>query len=228
MSYSRKYLQLISLLLLFSANSIIVAAPHNNDNIVEFSLSLQSHLTQFNFTDKTHAVDTDQIGIRWYEFFTQNFYAGLEFGYLDLIQSNNFLSTSQLSSGEFIATSFRFIAIDQPSTSLTFNFYYRYNKTESINSTIKSEFLWYETVVCSELEFHAFKHFGFLVAAEYQDLQGKQREFGNVLEISRFTTNEHLGYRLGINFKPDPTANISLQWLTGYKKGAQIQFIRQF
>jgi len=194
MSYSIKYRQFISLLLLFSANSISIAAPHHNDNIVEFSLSLQNHQTQFNFTDKTLSVDTDQIAIRWYEFFTKNFYGGLEFGYLDLIQSNNLLSSSQLSSGEFIATSFRFIAIEKSLITLSFKLNYRYNKTDSINSAIKSEFLWHESVISTELEFHPFRHLGFLVAAEYQDLQGKQKEFSNVLKISRFTTIEQLNH----------------------------------
>lgn len=199
-----------------------------NSNLIEFSLSLQNQKTHFNFPSKTHQVEFDQIGVNWYEPFSETFQGGLEFGYLDLLQRDNTLTSTQLSSGEYFGILLRFLPMNTSFATLAFNLNYRYNKTESINAAQSLEYLWGETMISSELEFHPFDSLGLLLAAEYQNLSGEQRDFGNVLQIVNFTTSKHVGYRLGIHFKPDPTANIGLQWITGYKKGLKIHFMRRF
>lgn len=199
-----------------------------NTNLIEFSLSLQNQTTLFNFTNKNHQVEIDQLGVNWYEPFSETFQGGLEFGYLDVTQRDSSLTSAEFSSGEYYGILLRFLPINTSFATLRLNLNYRYNKTESINTAQNLEFMWGETLISSELEFHPFDKLGLLLAAEYQNLSGEQHDFGNVLQIVDFTTSKNAGYRLGIHFKPDPTANIGLQWITGYKEGVRIHFMRRF
>ena len=97
-----------------------------------------------------------------------------------------------------------------------------------MNNSQKSELIWHEALFIAELGLHPFKNFGLILAAEYQKLSGQQRDFNNLLQITNFESAKNLGFRAGINFKPDPSADIRLEWLTGYRKGARIHFVRRF
>lgn len=212
-----------------SLYSVVIAYPtYSNNRLIEFSLSIESHKTYFDFPTKVHEVETDQARIIWYESFTRSFHGGLEFGYIEIIQPDNPLPSAQVSSGEFFGILLRFKPIDYPIASLTLNLNYRYNKTESVNNFPKSEFIWHEALFVTELDLHPFKYFGLILAAEYQDLSGTQRDFNNLPQITNFTEEKNIGFRAGINFKPDPNADIRLEWLTGYRNGARINFVRRF
>lgn len=202
--------------------------PYSDNHLIEFSLSIESHKTYFDFPTKVLEVDIDQASIIWYESFTRSFHGGLEFGYLDMIQRDNPLPSAQVSAGEFLGILLRFKPIDYSIASLTLNLNYRYNKTESATSFPKLKFIWHEVLFVAELDLHPFKNFGLILAAEYQNLSGQQRDFNNLPQITNFAEEKNLGFRAGINFKPDPNADIRLEWLTGYRKGARIHFVRRF
>lgn len=204
------------------------ASQFTENNLIEFSLSLQNQTTYFKFPTKTQKVKSDQIGISWYESFSKTFQAGLEVGYLDVSQVDNSLSSAQFSSGEYLGILFRFLPIDHPFASLSLNINYRYSRTETINGIQNSELLWRETSFSGEVEVRPLDKWGLLLATEYQNLSGEQRDFSSFQKITPFSASEHSGYRIGISFKPYATADISLEWLTGYRKGHRILFKRRF
>ena len=208
--------------------TVIAFTPYSDNRLIEFSLSIESHKTYFDFPAKVHEVDIDKASIAWYESFTRTFNGGLEFGYLEMIQRDNPLPSAQISSGEFLGILLRFKPIDYSIASLTLKLNYRYNKTQSLSNSPKSEFIWHETLFITELNLHPFKNFGLILAAEYQNLSGQQRDFNNPTQITKFVEEKNLGFRAGLSFKPDPSADIRLEWLTGYRKGAKIHFVRRF
>ena len=212
-------------LLFFLLNSTN-ASQRFDSNLVAYSLFLQNQTIDIEFPVAVQKIESDLIGINWYESFGKTFYGGLEFGYIDVTHSDN--SSSQFSSGEFIGVLLRFLPFEYSFASLAFDLNYRYHKTEVNNLNLTSEFLWHRTLFITELEIHAYKTVGFVLAAEYQNISGKQRTIGNVQAISPFSASKHLGYRFGIRFRPDPTAEISLEGLTGSRKGARITFKRGF
>ena len=229
MSSIKYYIQIVLFCLIFSLPlKLTHASQFTGNNLIEFSLSLQKHTTYFYFPTKTQEVKSDQIGVSWYESFSKAFQAGLEFGYLELSQVDNPLSPAQFSSGEYLGILLRFLPIDHSLASLTLNINYRYNRTEAINSIQNSEFLWHETSFSGEVEIRPSNRWALLLAAEYQNLSGKQRDTGSFQQITPFSESKHSGYRIGISFKPYATADISLEWLAGYRKGSRILFRRRF
>ena len=77
--------------------SIINAAQINN--FIEFTLSTQNQSANLKFSANTYKTKTNQLGINWYEPFTQYFHAGLELGYLEMSQIDNVLASAQFTSG---------------------------------------------------------------------------------------------------------------------------------
>ncbi|MCK5386135.1 MAG: hypothetical protein KAJ39_03055 [Gammaproteobacteria bacterium] len=229
MSFKNNNVQYIFLCLLFFLPlKFINAAQLFNNNLIEFSLSVQSQTTHFDFPAKAYQVKSDQVGISWYESFNKYFQAGLEVGFIDMSQIDNPLASAQFSSGQYFGILLRFLPLDYPLASLTLNLNYRYNNTEAKSSNQNSEFAWHETLFFSEVELRPFDKISLILAAEYQDLAGEQRDSGNISQISRFSASEHQGYRFGINFKPYPSADIRIEWLTGYRNGGRIYFKRRF
>lgn len=218
----------IFFLMFFLLIKCINAAQYRNSELTEFSLSLQKQKTYFISSTDTYKIELDQIGINWYEAFTTTFQGGLEYGYLDVSLSNNLQPSTQLSSGEYFGILFRYKPIESPIMSLTLNLNYRYNKTEPINSKQYSELLWHKILFSSEVELRPFDKVGILLAAEYQNLSGEQRDPINANQVIHFNADKHIGYRFGINIKANPTSEIRFEWLTGYRKGGGIHFIRGF
>ena len=215
MSFKKNNVQYIFLCLLFFLPlKFINAAQLFNNNLIEFSLSVQSQTTQFDFPAKAYQVKSDQVGISWYESFNKYFQAGLEVCFIDMSQIDNPLASAQFSSGQYFGILLRFLPLDYPLASLTLNLNYRYNNTEAKSSNQNSEFAWHETLFFSEVELRPFDKISLILAAEYQ--------------ITRFSASEHQGYRFGINFKPYPSADIRIEWLTGYRNGGRIYFKRRF
>lgn len=215
-------------LLFFLPLKFINAAQLINNALVEFSLSVQNQTTYFDFPTKAYQVKSDQVGISWYESFSKYFQGGLELGYIEMSQIDNPLASAQFSSGQYFGILFRFLPIDDPFASLTLNLNYRYNNTEAKSTNQNSEFAWHETLFFTEAELRPFDKISLILAAEYQNLAGEQRDSGSISQITRFSASEHLGYRFGINFKPDPTADIRIEWLTGYRNGGRLYFKRRF
>jgi len=229
MIFRKNSVQFIFLCLLFFLPlKFINAAQPINNNLIEFFLSVQSQTTHFDFAAKAYQVKSDQVGISWYESFSKYFHGGLELGYIDMSQIDNPLASAQFSSGQYFGILLRFLPIDYPFASLTLNLNYRYNNTEAKSTNQNSEFAWHETLFFSEVELRPFDKISLVLAAEYQDLAGEQRDSGNISQITHFSASKHLGYRFGINFKPDPTADIGIERLTGYRNGGRIYFKRRF
>ena len=229
MTLKKNNIQCILLcLLFFSPLRFIFAAQFINNNLKEFSLSIQNQTTYFDYATKTYEVKTDQIGINWYEWLSKSFQGGLEYGYTDMTQINNPVASGKFSSGQFFGLLLRFMPIEQTYLSLAFNLNYRYNKTESKNNSLTSEFVWHESLFSSELELYPQDKISLLLAAEYLSLSGEQRNFGSTGQIMQFSTSKYLGYRIGLDFKPYPTAHIGLEWQAGYRDGFRVYFKRKF
>lgn len=219
---------LILCLLFFTPLKIINAAQINKNNLVEFSLSIQNLTTDFKFPTNTYEVEMDQLGISWYESFSQYFHAGLEIGYIDMSQIKNPLVSAQFSSGQFAGIRLRFLPIDQTYISLRLNLNYRYTKTEADGLSQNSEFAWHETLFSTEFELRPFNKVSLIVAAEYQDLSGEQRDSGIISQITQFSDSRQYGYQFAVNFKPYASADIGIKWFTGHKRGGGLYFSRRF
>ena len=175
MSFKNNNVQYIFLCLLFFLPlKFINAAQLFNNNLIEFSLSVQNQTTHFDFPANTYQVKSDQVGISWYESFNKYFQGGLELGYVDMSQIDNPLASAQFSSGQYFGILLRFLPLDYPLASLTLNLNYRYNNTEAKSTNQNSEFAWHETLIFSEVEFRPFDKISLVLAAEYQDLAGEQ------------------------------------------------------
>lgn len=229
MSFKKRNTQLVYIcFIFFLLIKCINAAQYRNSELTDFTLSLQKQKTYLISSTDTYKIELDQIGINWYEAFTTTFQGGLEYGNLNVNLSDNLQPSTQLSSGEYFGILFRYKPIEYSIMSLTLNLNYRYNKTESINSNQYSELLWHKILFSSEVELHPFDKVGILLAAEYQNLSGEQRDPINANQVIHFNADKHIGYRFGINIKPNPTSEIRFEWLTGYRKGGGIHFIRGF
>lgn len=214
--------------LLFLPLNFIHAAQHTDNSVTEFSLSLENQTTYFDFPAQTYQVKSDHIGISGYTIFSKTFQGGLELGYIDMSQIDNPLTSAQFSSGQYFGLLLRFLPVDQAFVSIAFNLNYRYNNTESISTNQRSEFVWHESLFSSEVEIRPLETLSLILAAEYLNLSGEQRDSGNISQVTPFTSSKDLGYRFGINFKPYATADIGVEWRTGHTEGGRIYFRKKY
>lgn len=215
-------------ILIFIPASSIKASQLINPNLLEFSLSLQNQTTDLKYSSNTYKTQTDYLGINWYEPFSQYFHAGLEVGYIEMTQIDNPLATAQFTSGEYIGLLLRFIPIETDSLSLMLNLNYRYNRTLGENINQQTQFAWNEATIVSELQYYPLHNLGLIFAAEYQVLDGEQRDLGTINQITAFQESEQQNYRFGINFTANNSGVVGIEWLTGFKTGSRLYFLRKF
>jgi len=218
----------IFLCLIFYLSFSINAYPAVSENLIEFSLSTQSHSSNFKFPTTAYEVHSDQLGISWYEPFSHYFQAGLEVGYIEMSQLNNPVSSAQFTSGQYAGLLLRFLPVTTSSLSLILNLDYRYNRTEGVNSGQNSQFAWHETVFSSEIQFHPVELVSFFVAAEYQLVNGEQRDSGDINQIKPFSEAQQEGYRYGLDLTANRTGIIRLEGFSGFKDGVSLYFKRKF
>lgn len=197
-------------------------------NLLEFSLSLQNQTTDLKYSSNTYKTQTDYLGINWYEPFSQYFHAGLELGSIEMTQIDNPLTTAQFTSGEYIGLLLRFLPIETDSFSLMFNLNYRYNRTLGENTNHETQFVWNETLFVSELQYYPLRNLGLIFAAEYQRLDGEQRDLGTINQIIAFHESEQKNYRFGINFTSNNSGVVGLEWFNGFRRGSRLYFLRKF
>lgn len=199
-----------------------------NNNLLDFSLSVQSQSTKFKYSTSTNKVKSDQLGISWYEPFSSYFHAGLEFGYIEMTQINNSVLSALFTSGQYAGLLLRFFPVENEHFSLILDLNYRYNQTEGKTDSQQTQFSWDETVFSSEFQFHPFDKISFYLAAEYQVLSGEQRDSGTLTQISSFTEKEQQGYRFGLQLVPYRGGVVGIERFAGYRNGGRIYFKRQF
>jgi hypothetical protein len=80
----------------------------------------------------------------------------------------------------------------------------------------------------TELEYRPTRLIGLILAAEYQTLDGEQRDSGTVAKITEITESEHENYRFGINFTSSRHGVIGIEKSTGFSNGTRLYFMRKF
>lgn len=215
-------------LFIFLLPGLINAAHRTNHIPLEFSLSVATQNTQFNFSANTYKTKFSQYGIAWYEHFYEYFHAGLEVGNFEMSQTENPLASARFTSGEYAGLLLRFLPIDGPLFTLMLNLNYRYNRSQGNSTNQESRFVWGETLFSGELQFKPTPHFDLFLATEYQILDGEQQDSGTISNISHFNSAKREGFRFGINFRPNRSGIISVEWLTGFRDGIRVYFKRKF
>lgn len=215
-------------LLIFIPTENVNASQIINPNLLEFSLSLQNHTTDLKFPSNTYKTQTDYLGINWYEPFSKYFHGGLELGSIEMTQINNSLATAKFTSGEYIGLLLRFIPVETDSFSLMLNLNYRYNRTLGEDANQETQFAWSEALFVSELQYYPLRNLGLIFAAEYQILDGEQRDLGATSQITTFQESEQQTYRFGINFTSNRSGVVGIEWFTGFKRGSRLYFLRKF
>lgn len=218
---------------LFSAFLIFLALSYSNtiqaidSRLVEFSLYSVNQNTHFNFSSNNYETKYQQLGLNWYESFSSYFHAGIELGYINVTQTENTLTSAQYTSGEYAGLLLRFLPIEQDFISLIVNLNYRYHQTKGSSTNQETEFVWSETALSSELQFHITENSSVFVAAEYHILDGKQHDSGNINQTRSFNNVNQQGYRTGVDFELRRNEHIQIEWQTGFRNGVQIYFTRK-
>ena len=221
--YKRFILWMFIFLPLFYSNTV----PAVDSRLVEFSLYSVDQNTSLNFSSNNYETKYQQLGFNWYESFSSYFRAGLELGYINVTQSENLLSSAQYTSGEYIGLLLRFLPIEKDFASLIVNLDYRYHQTKGSSTNQETELVWSETTLSSELQFHITENSSVFVAAEYQILDGRQHDSGNINQTRSFNNLNHQGYRAGIDFALSRSEHIQIEWQTGFRNGVQLYFTRK-
>ena len=112
--------------------------------------------------------------------------------------------------------------------SLTLNANYRYNITQGTSTNQETRFAWNETLISSILRFQPTSLFGLTATAEYQLIDGSQRDSGTITQIRAFNTSKHQGYRLGMDITTNHTGVVGIEWFTGFRSGTRLYFTRKF
>jgi hypothetical protein len=216
-------------ILLFLPSPFIAAAQINNPSLLEFTLSAQHLAADLKFsTNSSYRTITNQLGINWYEPFTHYFHGGLEVGYLEMTQADNPLASAQYTSGEYAGLLLRFIPLVTDKLSLSLNLNYRYSQTSGSSTEQETQFAWNSAMFNTELEYQLTNQVGVLVAAEFQSLNGEQRDSGIVSKITEFTESWQQSTRFGVNFFSSRNGVIRIEKITGFRNGTRLYFVRKF
>lgn len=208
---------------------VITSAQINHTPVLEFALSTQNQTSDLKFSSNTsYKTKTNQLGINWYEPFTHYFHGGLEVGYLEMTQADNPLPSAQYTSGEYAGLLLRFIPLVTDKLSLRLNLNYRYNQTRGSSTDQETQFAWNTALFNTELEYQLTNQVGLLVAAEFQSLNGEQRDSGIVSKIAEFTESRQQSTRFGVNFFSSRNGVIRIEKITGFNNGTRLNFLRKF
>jgi len=180
------------------------------------------------FTDKSYLTSMQRIGIHWYETFSDSFQGGLEVGYLDMLQAQNPQLSAQISAGEYAGLLFRFLLINKNAFAFNINLNYRYSRSKGISEQQKSEFIWHESLLVSDLQYKISNKTKLSLAAEYQLVDGSLRSSTSNPAVKTFKTQHPYGVRFGLKYKLSQTEVIGFDWLNGYQTGGKIYFGRNF
>ncbi len=208
--------------------TLVSAAQISKSKLFEFSLDIQNTSTDFKFPSYTYKTKSEQLGISWYEPFTEYFHGGLELGYINMTQIDNSLTSAKLTSGQYAGLLLRFIPINSELFSLTLNANYRYNDTQGTSANQESRFVWNETLLTTELKFQPTSLIGLTFAAEYHLIDGSQRDSGVINQITAFNAEKQYGTRVGLNFTTNRTGVVGFEWFTGFRSGSRLYFTRKF
>ena len=214
--------------LLLPSSQLNAARRIVNNDLLEFSLSIEHQNTHFNFPSSHAKTSFDLLGINWYEPFSSSFHGGLEVGYLEMTQAENSVSSAKFSSGQYMGLLLRFLLIDNPHLTFDLNLNYRYNSSEGNTVGQRTEFAWYEGLFSAEMQFHLSENSQLLLAGEFHLLDGEQRDSGSINQITDFSETKQKGYRLGLNFKTNRKGVLGVEWLAGFRDGGRIYFRRYF
>lgn len=228
MKHRNKKIRFFTLFLFFYLYLNNFNAVHAYDNnLVEFSLYTVNQNTHFNYSTTDYETKYQQLGVSWYESFSSYFHAGLELGYIDVTQPENALTSARYTSGEYAGLLLRFLPIENNLISFIMSLNYRYNQTTGKSTNQESQLTWSESLLSNELQFQMTEIVGAFIAAEYQIVEGHQRDTGTLNQVRNFNTSKQQGYRLGIDITPSKRDLIRLEWLSGFKNGTQIYFTRK-
>ena len=208
--------------------TLVNASQISKNKILEFSLDIQNTSTYFKFPSYTYKTKSEQLGISWYEPFTEYFHGGLELGYINMTQIDNSLTSAKFTSGQYAGLLLRFIPINAELFSLTLNANYRYNDTQGTSSNQESRLIWNETLLSTELKFHPTSLIGLTFAAEYHLIDGSQQDSGAINQIIAFNAENPHGTRFGLNFTTNRTGVVGFEWFTGFRSGSRLYFTRKF
>ena len=208
--------------------TFVSASQINKNNLLEFSLDIQNTSTYFKFPSQTYKTKSEQLGISWYEPFTEYFHGGLELGYINMTQIDNNLTAAKFTSGQYAGLLLRFIAINSELFSLSLDANYRYNDTQGTSSNQESRFVWNETLLTTELKFQPTSLIGLTFAAEYHIIDGSQQDSGAINQITAFNAEKQYGARFGLNFTTNRTGVVGFEWFTGFRSGSRLYFTRNF
>lgn len=209
-------------------NTLVNAAQRSKNRLLEFSLDIQNTTSYLNFTSDSYETKSEQLGISWYEPFTEYFHGGLELGYINMTQIDNSLTSAKFTSGQYAGLLLRFIPINAELFSLTLNANYRYNDTEGTSTNQESRFIWSETLLSTELKFQPTSLIGLTFAAEYHLIDGSQQDSGTINQIIAFNAEKQHGNRFGLNFTTNRTGVVGFEWFTGFRSGSRLYFTREF
>ncbi|MCK4865710.1 MAG: hypothetical protein KAT06_09860 [Gammaproteobacteria bacterium] len=229
MNYKKIKIQIFILCLSIILPITLVSATQKSKNkILDFSLDIQNTSEYFQFPSYTYKTKSEQLGISWYESFTEYFHGGLELGYINMTQIDNNLTSAKFTSGQYAGLLLRFIPINAELFSLTLNANYRYNDTQGTSSNQESRFIWNETLLTTELKFQPTSLIGLTFAAEYHLIDGSQQDSGTINQITAFNAEKQYGTHFGLNFTTHRTGIVGFEWFTGFRNGSRLYFSREF
>ena len=208
--------------------TLVSAAQISKNKLLDFSLHIQNTSEYFKFPSYTYKTKSEQLGISWYESFTEYFHGGLELGYINMTQINNNISSAKFTSGEYAGLLLRFIPINAEFFSLTLNANYRYNDTQGTSSNQETQFIWNETLLTTELKFQPTSLVALTFAAEYHLIDGSQQDSGAINQITTFNVEKQYGTRFGLNFTTNRAEMVGFEWFTGFRSGSRLYFTRKF
>jgi len=208
--------------------TLVSAAQISKNKRLDFSLDIQNTSEYFKFPSYTYKTKSEQLGISWYEPFSEYFHGGLELGYINMTQIDNSLTSAKFTSGQYAGLLLRFIPINTELFSLTLNANYRYNDTQGTSSNQESRFIWYETLLATELKFQPTSLIGLTFAAEYHLIDGSQQDSGTINQITAFNAEKQHGTRFGLNFTTNRAEMVGFEWFTGFRSGSRLYFTRKF
>lgn len=160
--------------------------------------------------------------------FGTHFQAGLELGYIDMLQPHSPYNSAQASAGEYVGLLFRFLLLNKNALAFNVNLNYRYNRSKSTNTQQETKFVWHESLLSNQLQYKISNQTTLSLAAEYQLVTGSLRNLAADSSVKTFNTQNPYGVRLGLKYNLSQTEVIGFDWVEGYKTGGGIYFARTF
>ncbi|OOG25198.1 hypothetical protein B1C78_07205 [Thioalkalivibrio denitrificans] len=218
---------LVLFLFLASAFPLVLQAQSLSPG-PELEVYLSREISDWRIEDgPTVETRVNRVGLSIRDHVAEGLWIGLHGGYLSLSQSGNSATQGMDLSGWYLGTSARWRFLRVGAVSMNLSGRYTYHEADDRVGDQDTRYSWHQYGAGVESVIRG-ESLALRLGADYTAIDGDERARGPIRHTRSLSEDEAVTVRAALDLLVDATGRISFQVEAGARRGAGVQFARQF